>query len=67
MAPAADLTELGLPIVAPDSQLALEREPEPQLHPKDERWLNKPLNIGLSAMLGFAQRTDPFLLTGVDF
>jgi hypothetical protein len=63
----ADAAELGLPIVAPDSQSSFESAPEAQLHAKDERWLSRPFQIGLSAIVVFPQATDPFFMPGAEF
>jgi len=67
---ASEATDSGLPIVAAESQSSLERAPETQPHPNDERWLNKPFSLGLSAILGLPgpeQRADPFLMPGAEF
>jgi hypothetical protein len=61
-----DAAELGLPIVAADSQSSFESAPEAQPHPNDERWLSKPFHLGLSAILGLPQGTDPFLMSGAE-
>ena len=69
---AQEATDSGLPVVAPESQPSLERAPEPQPHPNDERWLKKPFSLALSAILGIpgpesgGQQADPFLMPGVE-
>ena len=63
---AGDVTDFGLPVVAADSQPSLERAPETQPHPNDERWLNKPFSVGLSTILGAPQAADPFLMVGAE-
>lgn len=64
---AAEGTDSGLAVVAPDSQSALEAVPETPERPNDERWRQKPFHVGLSTILGFPQEADPFLMAGAEF
>jgi hypothetical protein len=61
---AAEGTDSGLPVVAPESQLGFESEVEPPPHPNDERWLNKPFYVGLSTIIGLPQGMAPFWMPG---
>ena len=64
---AVEPADSGLPVVAADSQLRLERAAEAPIHPIDERWRSKPFNFAMSAILGLPQGADPFLLMGPEF
>jgi hypothetical protein len=63
---ASQAEDLGLPIVAPEAQPTLHSEAEARPTPNDARWLHKPLTLGLSAVLGFPQAANPFLLPGAE-
>jgi hypothetical protein len=64
---AAEGTDSGLPVVAPDSQAGAESASESQAHPNDERWLSRPFSAGLSSILGMSQGGAPFLMLGAEF
>lgn len=67
VARATQPADLGLPIVAADSQLSVVRAAEAPAVPNDDRWRSKPFNLAVSAILGLPQGADPFLMTGAEF